>query len=81
MSQDYLDRMNDEYIGLTNRIQKLKNFYGSRYLRQLDGFTSYLLKKQLKQMRAYRRTLKLRIKYENSKRQEHGHISDQKDSD
>ena len=81
MSQDYLERMNDEYIELTKRIQKLKNFYGSRYQRQLDDFTYYLLKKQLKQMKAYRRTLKLRIKYENIKRQEHGHISGQKELD
>lgn len=81
VSQDYLERMNDEYIELTNRIQKLKKFYILRYQRQLDDFTYCLLKKQLKQMKAYRRTVKLRIKYENSKRQEHGHISDQKDSD
>lgn len=91
MSQDYLERMHDEYIELTNRIQKLKNVCGSRYQHQLqlDGFTYYLLEKQLKQMKAYRRTLKLRIKYENSirikyensKRKDHGHISDQKDSD
>ena len=39
VSQDYLERMNDEYIELTNRIQKLKKFYGLRYQRQLDDFT------------------------------------------
>lgn len=77
MSNDYLERMRDEYIKLTNRIQKLKNFYGSRYQRQLDDFTCYLLKKQLKQMKAYRKTLKLRIKYEGSKMHgERGHVSD-----
>lgn len=26
MSNDYLERMRDEYIKLTNRIQKLKTF-------------------------------------------------------
>lgn len=77
MSQDYLERMNDEYIELTNRIQKLKNFYSLIYQRQLDNFTCYLLKKQLKQMKAYRKTLRLRIKFEGSKLQgERGHVSD-----
>lgn len=60
---DYLTRIHDEYGGLCLRIEKLNQFYGTRYQRKLDDFTCYLLKKQLKQMKAYRHTLKLRIKY------------------
>ena len=71
MDRDYIERMNDEYAMLCNRIEKLKNFYGSRYRRRLNDFTCYLLKKQLREMKAYRKTLKLRIRYEESRMKEY----------
>ncbi|WP_240410765.1 crAss001_48 related protein [Limosilactobacillus vaginalis] len=68
---DYIKRMHEELDMLCLRIEKLKAFYNTRYMRRLPEFTCYLLKKQLKQMKAYRETLKLRIKYEESEAKEH----------
>lgn len=68
---DYIKRMHEELDMLCLRIEKLKAFYNTRYMRRLPEFTCYLLKKQLKQMKAYRETLKLRIMYEESEVKEH----------
>lgn len=68
---DYIKRMHEELDMLGLRIEKLKAFYNTRYMRHLPEFTCYLMKKQLKQMKAYQETLKLRIKYEESEVKEH----------
>lgn len=73
---DYIKRMHDELDTLNLRIEKLKAFYNTRYMRRLPKFTCYLLHKQLKQMKAYRDTLKLRIMYEKSEAEEHENVSD-----
>ncbi len=71
--KDYIERMHEELELLGNRIEKLKAFYDTRYIRNLDEFTRYLLKKQLKQMKAYKHTLKIRILFEESKAKENQH--------
>ena len=71
--KDYIERMHEEYNMLGYRIEKLKAFYDTRYVRNLDDFTRYLLKKQLKQMKAYKHTLKIRILFEESKVKENQH--------
>ena len=68
---DYIKRMHEELDTLGLRIEKLKAFYNTRYMRRLPEFTCYLMKKQLKQMKVYQETLKLRIKYEESEVKEH----------
>ena len=68
---DYIKRMHEELDTLGLHIEKLKAFYNTRYMRRLTEFSCYLLKKQLKQMKAYRDTLKLRIMYEESEAKEH----------
>lgn len=68
---DYIKRMHGELEALNLHIEKLKAFYSTRYMRRLPKFTCYLLRKQLKQMKAHRDTLKLRIMYEESESKEH----------
>ena len=70
---DYIKRMHEELDMLELRIEKLMAFYNARYVRNLDDFTRYLLKKQLKQMKAYKHTLKIRILFEESKAKENQH--------
>lgn len=70
-NNDYIKRMHDELSDLNYRIEKLKAFYSTRKMHLSPDFTWYLLKKQLKQMKSYRETLKLRIKYEESEAKEH----------
>lgn len=71
--KDYIEQMHEELELLGHRIEKLKAFYDARYIRNLDNFTRYLLKKQLKQMKAYKHTLKIRILFEESKAKENQH--------
>ena len=42
---DYIKRMHEELDTLGLRIEKLKAFYNTRYMRRLPEFSCYLLKK------------------------------------
>ncbi|PWT40948.1 hypothetical protein DKZ34_04550 [Limosilactobacillus reuteri] len=68
--KELINSLEDELQMLSINIEKAKEFIAKRYMLQVDDFTIYLLKKQLRHMKQYRGVLSIRLKYAKSRAKE-----------